>query len=148
MWYTYVYSIFSSYFDIFCQKLSQYGEKILHTYVHHIAGYLGNCEALHEITDLVHEMLSVWAPLRTVPHALFTWWIFIDECIFMDKLNSKTYVEILYQRNYVGVTYTNSEDHFRCYRSRNYIQWRTTFNRAALSLKVLIVVISTGLFFL
>ena len=62
MWYTYVNSIFSPYCDRFCQKLSQYGEKILYTYAHHIVGYLGNCGALHEITDLVHEMLSVCAP--------------------------------------------------------------------------------------
>ena len=50
MWYTYVYSIFSSYCDSFCQKLSQYGEKILYAYVYHILCSLGNCEALHEIT--------------------------------------------------------------------------------------------------
>ena len=28
---------------------------ILYTYVYHIVGYLGNGEALREITDLVHE---------------------------------------------------------------------------------------------
>ena len=38
-------------------------KKILYTYVYHIIGYLENCEALHEITDLVHEMLNVCAPL-------------------------------------------------------------------------------------
>jgi len=32
------------------------------TDVDHIVGYLGNCEALHEITDHMHEMLSVCAP--------------------------------------------------------------------------------------
>ena len=32
-------------------------------YLYHILGYLGNCEFLHQITDLVHEMLSVCAPL-------------------------------------------------------------------------------------
>ena len=64
MRYTYVYSIFSPYCDSFSQKLSQYGEKILHTYyVYHIVGYLEKCEALHEITDFVHKMLSVCAPL-------------------------------------------------------------------------------------
>ena len=41
------------------QKVSQYGDKILYEYVYHIVGYLGNCEALHQITDLVQEMLSV-----------------------------------------------------------------------------------------
>ena len=65
MWYTYVYSIFLPYCDSFCQKLSQYGEKILYTYVYHIVGYLGNCEALHEITDFVHEMLSVCASFNS-----------------------------------------------------------------------------------
>ena len=38
--------------------------KKLHTYVYHIVYNLGNCEALHEITDLVHQMLSVCAPLE------------------------------------------------------------------------------------
>jgi len=66
MLYTYVYSIFSPYCDSFCQKLSQYGEKIPYTYVYHTVGYLRNCEALQEITDLVHEMLSVCAPLVTI----------------------------------------------------------------------------------
>ena len=37
-----------------------------YTYIYHIVGYLGNCKALHEITDLVHEMLSVCAPLGLV----------------------------------------------------------------------------------
>ena len=46
------------------QKLSQYGEKILYTYVYHIVYYLRKCEALYEITDFVHEMLSVCAPLE------------------------------------------------------------------------------------
>ena len=32
---------------------------MLYAYVYH----MGNCEALHEITDLVREMLSVCAPL-------------------------------------------------------------------------------------
>ena len=41
-------------------------EKILHTYVYHFIGSLGNCEALHEITDLVHEMLIVCAPIHTL----------------------------------------------------------------------------------
>ena len=50
--------------DSFSQKLSQYGEKILYTYVYHLVGYLGKCEALHEIIDLMHEMVSVCAPLR------------------------------------------------------------------------------------
>jgi len=31
--------------------------------VYSIFGYLGQCEALHEITVFVHEMLSVCAPL-------------------------------------------------------------------------------------
>ena len=48
---------------VFCQKLSQYGEKILYKFAYHIVSYLGNCEALHEITDLVHEMLSVCTPI-------------------------------------------------------------------------------------
>ena len=61
MWYTYVYGILSPHCDSFCQKQSQYGEKIPYTYVYHIFGYLGNCEALQEIMDLVHEMLSVCA---------------------------------------------------------------------------------------
>ena len=39
-------------------------KKILYAYVYHVVGYLGKCEALHEITDFVHEMLSVCAPLR------------------------------------------------------------------------------------
>ena len=30
-----------------------------YTYVYHIVDYLGNCEALYEITDLVHKMLNV-----------------------------------------------------------------------------------------
>ena len=60
--YIHVYSIFSPYCDSFCQKLSQYGEKIPYTYVYHIVNYLRNCEALHEIMALVHEMLSVCAP--------------------------------------------------------------------------------------
>ena len=34
--YTYVYSIFSPYCGSFWQKLSQYDEKILYTYVYHI----------------------------------------------------------------------------------------------------------------
>ena len=62
MWYTYVYSIFSPYCDSIWLKLSQYGEKILYAYAYYIVGYLWNCEPLHEITDLVHEMLSVCAP--------------------------------------------------------------------------------------
>ena len=32
------------------------------TYGYHILCYLGNCEALHEITDLVQDMVSVCAP--------------------------------------------------------------------------------------
>ena len=63
MWYTYAYSIFSPYCDNFWQKLSQYGEKYcMHMYVYLIVGYQGNCETLHDITDLVYEMLSVRAP--------------------------------------------------------------------------------------
>ena len=40
-------------------------KKILYTYVYHIVYYLRKCEALHEITDFVHEMLSVCAPLQS-----------------------------------------------------------------------------------
>ena len=36
-------------------------KKVLYTSVYHIVYYLGNSEALHEITDHVHEMLSVCA---------------------------------------------------------------------------------------
>ena len=53
---------FSPYCDSFWHKLSQYGKKILYTYVYHIVYYLRKSEALHEITDFVHEMLSVCAP--------------------------------------------------------------------------------------
>ena len=66
MRYTYAYSIFSPYCDSFWLKLSQYGEKLLYTYVYRIVGYPGKFEALHEITDFVHEMLSVCAPIRTL----------------------------------------------------------------------------------
>ena len=59
-------SIFSPYSDSFWHKLSQYGKKILYTYVYHIVYYLGKCEALHEITDFVHEMLSVCAPIHNM----------------------------------------------------------------------------------
>ena len=38
----------------------------MHTYAYHIVYYQGKCEALHEITDFVHEMLSVYAPLEEV----------------------------------------------------------------------------------
>jgi len=41
-------------------------KKILYTYVNHVVDYLGNCKALHKITDLEHLMLSVCAPLGTV----------------------------------------------------------------------------------
>ena len=37
----------------------------MYTYLYHIVYYLGKCEALHEITDFVQEMLSVCAPLET-----------------------------------------------------------------------------------
>ena len=53
---------FSPYCDSFWHKLSQYGKKIVYTYVYHIVYYLRKFEALHEITDFVHEMLSVCAP--------------------------------------------------------------------------------------
>ena len=59
-----IYSIILPHCDSFSQKLSQYGEKILYSYVYQFINYIGNCEALHEITDLVHEMLSVCAPLQ------------------------------------------------------------------------------------
>ena len=72
MWYTYVYNISSAYCDSFWRKLSQNDEKILYTHVYHIVGYLGNCEDLHEITDLVNEMLSVCAPLVDI---LNTTWL-------------------------------------------------------------------------
>ena len=36
-----------------------------YAYVYSIVGYLGNFEALHEITDLEHEMLRVYAPLES-----------------------------------------------------------------------------------
>ena len=36
---------------------------MLYTYVYSIVYYLRKCEALHEITDFVHEMLSACAPL-------------------------------------------------------------------------------------
>ena len=55
-------SIFSSYCDSIWHKLSQYGKKILYTYVYHIVYYLRKCEALHEITDVEYQMLSVCAP--------------------------------------------------------------------------------------
>jgi len=41
-------------------------KKILYTYVYHIVYCLGNFEALHEITDFVHQMLRVCASLRSV----------------------------------------------------------------------------------
>ena len=56
-------SIFSPYCDSVRHKLSQYGKKILYTYVYHVIFYLRKYEALHEITDFVHEMLNVCAPL-------------------------------------------------------------------------------------
>ena len=37
-------------------------KKILYTYVYHIVDYLGNCEVLYEIMDLMHQLLSVCAP--------------------------------------------------------------------------------------
>ena len=40
-------------------------KKILYTYIYHIVYYQGNCEALHEITDLVHQMFSVCATSDT-----------------------------------------------------------------------------------
>ena len=51
-------SIFSPYCDSFWHKLSQYGKRILHSYVYHIVYYLRKYEALHEITDFVNEMLT------------------------------------------------------------------------------------------
>ena len=33
---------------------------------HNIVYYLGKCEALHEITDFVHEMISVWADTKCI----------------------------------------------------------------------------------
>ena len=57
-------SIFSPYCESIWHKLSQYGKKILYTFVYHIVYYLGNYGALHEITDLAwdYQMLSVCAP--------------------------------------------------------------------------------------
>ena len=55
---------FLPYCDHFWYKLSQYGKKVLYTYAYHMVNYLGNSEALHEITDLVHQMLSVCAPYK------------------------------------------------------------------------------------
>ena len=42
-------------------------EKRLYAYVYHIVGYLGKCEVLHEITDLVHEMLTAQCTLYNLP---------------------------------------------------------------------------------
>ena len=61
-----MYTVYFHHIVIVFDKLSEYGEKILYTYVYHIVGCLGNCEALDEITDLVHQMLSVCAPLGAV----------------------------------------------------------------------------------
>ena len=41
-------------------------KKILYTYAYHIVYYLRKCEAFHEITDFVHEMLSECAPLECI----------------------------------------------------------------------------------
>ena len=49
---------FLPYCDHLCQKLSHYGKKILYTYVYYIVYYPRKCEALHEITDFVHEMMK------------------------------------------------------------------------------------------
>ena len=41
----------------------------MYIFAYHIVSYPGNCEALHEITDLVREMLtllSVCAPLHYI----------------------------------------------------------------------------------
>ena len=62
------------YWDSFYQKISQYGKKILYTYAYHIVHYLENCEALNEITDLVHAMFSVCAPLECREAHLFCGW--------------------------------------------------------------------------
>ena len=94
MRYIYVYSIFSSYCDGFCQKLSQYGEKILYTYVYHIVGYLINYEALHEITNLVHEMLSVCAPLQSICRAER-----LRFALYIDKRNSRCSAEPALREN-------------------------------------------------
>ena len=51
-------SICSPYCDSFWHKLSQYGKKLLYTYVYHVVYY----PALHEIINFVHEMLNVCAP--------------------------------------------------------------------------------------
>ena len=59
-------SIFPPYCESFWHKLSQYGNKILYTYVCHIVYYPRKCEALHEIIDFMHEMLSVCAPLEAI----------------------------------------------------------------------------------
>ena len=43
-------------------------KKILYTYVYHIVYYLRKCEALHEISDFVHEMLcTIIVTLVTLP---------------------------------------------------------------------------------
>ena len=57
-----MYTVFFHHIVIVFVRNYHYVEKILYNYVYHIVGYLGYCEALHEITDLVHEMLSVCAP--------------------------------------------------------------------------------------
>ena len=64
---SHMYTVFFHHIVIvFVRNVSQYGEKIVYTYVYHIVSYLGNFEALYEITDLVHEMLSVCARLRYI----------------------------------------------------------------------------------
>ena len=89
----YLYNIFLPYWYSFWLKLSYYGKKILYTYVYHIVGYLGKCEALHEIINFVREMLSICAPLRYdyikifsahgKSHSAWLWlensdWLFVD----------------------------------------------------------------------
>ena len=59
MWYTVFVYLFVIISDINYHNMVK---KILYNYVYHIVYYLGKCEALHEITDFVHEMLSVCAP--------------------------------------------------------------------------------------
>ena len=76
---------FSSYCDSIWHKLSQYGKKILYTYLYHIVYYLGNCEALHEITDLVHQMLSVCAPIWNIYLLVYGASIFWVELLFLEQ---------------------------------------------------------------
>ena len=89
-------SIFSPYCDSFWHKLKQYGKKILYTYVYHIVYYLRKCEALHEITDFVHEMLRVCAPLVCTLFIMDVAYIYIHKYLYT-YIHRYLYVYILEQ---------------------------------------------------